>query len=99
LGSIDQKVGMTHTVYLHIKGPHRDMTDVEVESVEPASLLATLEKPLTDSPAVKRIPLKLEVPAGVPLANFLGTDNSKTGRIIIQNNHTATKQIILPLIL
>ena len=43
LGSIDQKAGLTHTVYLHIKGPHRAMTNVEVERVEPASLMATLE--------------------------------------------------------
>ena len=98
LGSIDQKVGMTHTVYLHIKGPHRDMTDVQIESIEPASLLATLEKPLTDSPAVKRIPLKIEVPAGVPLGNFLGTDNSKTGKIILKTTHPEIKQIVIPVL-
>ena len=98
LGSIDQKVGMTHTVYLHIKGPHRHMTDVQVESIEPASLLATLEKPLTDSPAVKRIPLKIEVPAGVPLGNFLGTDNSKTGKIVLKTTHPDIKQIVIPVL-
>jgi Protein of unknown function (DUF1573) len=98
LGSIDQNVGMTHTVYLHIKGPHRDMTDVQIESIEPASLLATLEKPLTDSPAVKRIPLKIEVPAGVPLGNFLGTDNSKTGKIVLKTTHPDIKQIVIPVL-
>ena len=98
LGSIDQKVGMTHTVYLHIKGPHRDMTDVQVESIEPSSLLVTLDKPLTDIPAVKRIPLKIEVPVGVPLGNFLGTDNSKTGKIILKTTHPEIKQIVIPVL-
>ena len=98
LGSIDQKVGLTHTVYLHIKGPSREMTDVQIESVEPAWLLAKLEAPLTDSPTVKRIPLKIGVPAGVPLGNFLGTDNSKTGKIVLKTTHPEIKQVIIPVL-
>lgn len=96
LGSIDQKAGLKHTVYLHIKGPHRDMTNVEIERVEPSSLKATLESPLGDSPSVKRLPLKLEVPVDAPLGNFSGTDNAVTGRIILKTTHPDIKQIIIP---
>ena len=99
LGTVDQKAGLTHTVYLYIKGPHRQMTDVQIASIEPAgSLMATLEPELTDSPNVRRIPIKLEVPAGAPLGNYLGTDNSKTGRITLKTNHPQIKQIVIPVL-
>jgi hypothetical protein len=98
LESIDQKAGMTHTVYLHVKGPHRDTTNIEIERIEPSSLQATLGAPLGDSPAVKVIPLKIEVPVGAPLGNFLGTDNSVTGRIILKTTHPDIKQMIIPVL-
>ncbi len=96
LGTIDQKTGMTHTVYLHIKGPYRDMTNIEVERAEPASLRATLEPPLTDIPNVKRIPIKIEVPAGAALGNYLGPEAAKTGRIVLKTTHPDFKQIVIP---
>jgi hypothetical protein len=47
---------------------------------------------------VKRIPVKIEVPAGVQLGNFLGTDNSKTGKIILKTTHPEIKQIVIPVL-
>lgn len=97
LGAIEQKVGLKHTVYLHIKGPHREMTEIEVERTEPtSSLKATLGEAVALSPTVKRIPLTIEVPADAPLGNYLGTDNSQTGRIYLKTTHPNIKQIIIP---
>ena len=97
LGAIDQKVGLTHTVYLHMKGPHRETTKIEVERTEPTnSLQATLGEAVALSPTVKRIPLTIDIPANAPLGNYLGTDNSQTGRIYLKTNHPNIKQIVIP---
>jgi len=96
LGTIEQNKGVVHTVYLNIKGAHRDATEVQIEKVEPESLRATLEAPLTDTPSVKRIPIRIEVPAGSPLGNFTGTDNSKRGRIVIKTTHPQIPEIVIP---
>lgn len=97
LGAVDQKVGLTHTVYLHIKGPHREATNIEIDRAEPEnSLLVTLGEAVALSPTVKRIPLTIEIPANAPLGNYLGTDNSQTGRIYLKTNHPTIKQIVIP---
>ena len=97
LGTIEQKTGMTHTVYLLVKGPHRDQTEVQITEVMPAaSLKATLGAPLTDSPTVKRIPINIEIPPGALRGNYLGTDDSKTGRIVLTTNHPQIKQMVIP---
>jgi hypothetical protein len=97
LGAVEQKVGLKHTVYLHIKGPHREMTEIEIERTEPASSLkATLGEAVALSPTVKRIPINIEIPADAPLGNYLGTDNSQTGRIYLKTTHPTNKQIMIP---
>jgi Protein of unknown function (DUF1573) len=98
LGNVEQQVGITHTVFVHIKGPHREMTEVQIESVEPASLRATLEAPLADSPNVKRIPIKIEIPPGAPLGIFLGTEDTASGRIILKTTHPQIKQVVIPVL-
>ncbi|MCE9528279.1 MAG: DUF1573 domain-containing protein [Planctomycetales bacterium] len=99
LGDVDQKVGTSHTVYLHIKGPHRDLTEIEIERVEPAgSLTATLEPSVAISPTVKRVPLKMEIPAGAPLGNYAGTNNSQTGLIYLKTTHPKIKQMVVPVL-
>lgn len=96
LGTIDQKEGLTHTVYLLVKGPHRDQTVPEIVEVAPGdSLQATLGEPLTDSPTVKRIPITLKIPKGALRGNFLGTSDSKTGRIVLKTNHPQIKEIVI----
>jgi hypothetical protein len=97
LGTVDQKEGLTHTVYLLVKGPHRDQTAPEIVEVVPSdSLRATLGEPLTDSPTVKRIPITLKIPKGALRGNFLGTSDSKTGRIVLKTNHPQVKEIVIP---
>ena len=93
LGPVEQKTGISHTIYLLIKGPHRESTSVQVARVEPDQWLkVSLGEPLTDSPKVKRIPIKIEIPPGAPLVNFLD-DDGKTGRIYLKTTHPQIKLI------
>lgn len=99
LGPVDQKAGATLTVYLHIKGPHRESTNIEIERLEPmGTLTAKLEAPVEISPTVKRIPIKIEIPAGAPVGNFAKTDGSPTGRIVLKTTHPTIKQMIIPVL-
>jgi hypothetical protein len=97
LGLVEQKTGRKHTVFLLIKGPHRQATTAEVAQVEPSAWLkVTLGEPLTDSPNVKRIPITIDIPAGAPLGNFSGTDDGKTGRIVLRTTHPQVKEVVIP---
>lgn len=97
LGAVDRKEGLTHTVYLLVKGPHRDQTAPEIVEVLPSDTLrATLGEALTESPTVKRIPITMEIPKGALRGNFLGTGDAKIGRIVLKTNHPQIKQIVIP---
>jgi hypothetical protein len=99
LGSVDSNVGLTHTVYLHIKGPHREMTNFEIERLEPTgSLTAKLEAPVTLSPTVKRVPIRIEIPAGAPTGNYAKSDGSPTGLIVLKTTHPTIKQMVIPVL-
>lgn len=65
LPTATSKQGLQHTVFLIVKGSHRDEAELRVSSVEPAGeLQATLGDPIRDNPRVLRFPLHLEIPAG-----------------------------------
>ncbi|MBC7852390.1 MAG: hypothetical protein IAF94_03055, partial [Pirellulaceae bacterium] len=96
LGAVEQTTGTSHTAYLHIKGPHREMTQVEIEKVQPDFLRVTLEEPVAISPTVKRIPIRIDIPAGAPLGSYLKSAESKAGQITLKTTHPQIKQIVIP---
>lgn len=96
LGAVDQTSGISHTVYLHIKGPHREMTKVQIEKVQPDFLQATLEPPVDVSPTVKRIPIRINIPAGAPVGTYLNSAGSKAGQITLTTTHPQVKQMVIP---
>jgi Protein of unknown function (DUF1573) len=75
LGAIAQKDGKKHTVFLIVKGPHRDETKVEIKSVEPTrEFSAKLGEPIHDSAKTIRYPVTIEVPAGAtPVTRMEGS--------------------------
>ncbi|MGI8981175.1 MAG: DUF1573 domain-containing protein [Pirellulaceae bacterium] len=95
LGAVDQKTGASHTAYLHIKGPHREMTRVEIEKLQPDFLQVTLEEPVAISPTVKRIPIRIDIPAGAPLGSYLKSAESKAGQITLKTTHPQIKQVVI----
>jgi hypothetical protein len=66
LGSIAASKGTKSTVYLVIKGPYRDQTELRIAEVAPASeLKVELGTPIRDNPKIISHPIVLEVPPGV----------------------------------
>jgi hypothetical protein len=70
MGTLDQGTEHQKTVYLLVKGPHRDTTSINIVSLEPTQLFqATLGEPLRDNPRIVRYPLTIVIPAdAVPVA-------------------------------
>jgi hypothetical protein len=65
LGAISQATGKKHTIYLIVKGPHRDDTKVEIQSFEPTTdFSAKLGEPIRDTPKTVRYPIVIEIPTG-----------------------------------
>jgi hypothetical protein len=55
--------GQKQTVFLFVKGPYRDQTELRIASVEPAAeFTAQLGPPNRDNPKRVRYPLSIEVP-------------------------------------
>jgi hypothetical protein len=61
-GNLEQGKMHTKTVFLVVKGPYRDQTELRIENVQPQDeLQATLGEPLRDNPKIVRYPLVLEI--------------------------------------
>jgi hypothetical protein len=91
LGAIPQSVGKKHTVFILVKGPHRDETQVKIDSVEPATeFSATLGEPIRDSAKIVRYPLTIEVPAGATPVTRM---DALSARINISTTHPDVKEL------
>lgn len=65
LGAFSQKEGKKQTIFVIVKGPHRDDTKVEIESYEPMDdFSAKLGEPIRDSAKTIRYPIVIEIPPG-----------------------------------
>lgn len=96
LGSVDQTTGKKATVFLLVKGPHREETQIEVERIEPAgAFIARLEQPDPSVKTAKRIPLVVEVPPGSPLINLSGSDGSERGKIHLKTTHPSMPTMMI----
>jgi hypothetical protein len=91
LGAFSQKEGKKHTIFLIVKGPHRDDTKVEIASFEPTTdFSAKLGEPVRDTPKTIRYPIVIEVPPGAtPGARTEGT----YGKIRIATTHPDVKEL------
>lgn len=91
LGAIPQAAGKKHTVYVLVKGPHRDETKVEIESVEPQQdFSVTLGDAIRDSAKIVRYPLTIEIPKGAtPVTRMEGS----YARIQLKTTHPEVKEL------
>jgi hypothetical protein len=65
LKTIDRNVGAKQTVYVIVKGEHRDTANVKIASVTPTEQFsAVLGEPDRSNPKLVRYPLTIEVPPG-----------------------------------
>jgi hypothetical protein len=92
LGTLSQSEGASHTVYLLVKGPYRDQTELSLASVEPATGIAVeLGPPNRDNPRIVRYPLSIEIPKGTtPINRLTGPASTK---VHIAATHPDTKEL------
>lgn len=94
LGSVDREVGTKATIYLIVKGPHRDETQLRVASIDPdENLQATIAPPTDDNAKVKRFALHVSVPPGTPPVTRLA--QGKLGKIVIATTNPMVKEIVV----
>ena len=91
LGAFPQSAGKKLTVFVLVKGPHRDETQLKIDSVEPATeFTATLGEPIRDSAKIVRYPLTIEVPPGAtPVARM----DALSARINVSTTHPDVKEL------
>jgi hypothetical protein len=94
LGTVDRDIGTRATIYLIVKGPHRDETELRVKSLDPAgSLQATITPPQDDNAKIKRFALTVSVPPGTPPVSRLAS--GKLGKIVIETTNPLVKEIVV----
>ena len=95
LGLIKQSEGASVKLFLIVKGPYREETEITLDTIDPESVMqVTLgEKKITDS--IHMIPLTIKIPPGSQTVNRLGTDQGKTARIVLKTTHPHAKEVVI----
>lgn len=94
LGLIEQSAGLSTTLFVTVKGPLRDATEVKVLQVEPAGILeATLGEVDPGVTNLKRIPLHVKLAPGVAIGDFTGNGTNPGGKIVLETTHPRIKRI------
>jgi hypothetical protein len=91
LGAFSQRDGKKQTIFLIVKGPHRDETKVQIESIEPTTdFSAKLGEPIRDTAKTIRYPIVIEVPPGAkPVTRTEGSH----AKINITTTHPEVKEL------
>jgi hypothetical protein len=91
LKAISQATGKKHTIYLIVKGPHREETNVTIDSIEPKKdFSATLGEPIHDTAKTKRYPITIEIPPGAAPGTY---GDGSYGHIRLKTTHPEIKDI------
>lgn len=92
LGTFSTTQGTKSTIYLLVKGPHRDDLQLSVAEVEPAAELdVQVGEAIRENPKIVRYPLTLEVPPGVrPISR--GTAGSEIV-VRVETTHPDIKEL------
>jgi hypothetical protein len=93
LGAVPQKEGKKQTIFLLVKGPHREDTKVEIESVEPkVDFTVKLGEPIRDTARTIRYPIVMEVPPGAaPVTRGEGN----YAKIHVKTTHPEIKELTI----
>ena len=88
LGSVSSRAGAQTSLFLTVKGPHRESVKPVVRQVVPESLQVTVgeAKPIGGG-NVLRIPLTVTVPPGSPAVNHICSPQAPAGRIVLDTGH------------
>ncbi len=96
LGDILQGNGITRTISVAIKGPHRRETQLSVAKVDPAILRVQVGEPDDSKPNVRFYPVTIAVPKDAPLDNRGGGgEDGRTGLVVLNTTHPSVPQLEL----
>lgn len=86
--------GAQRTLYIRVSGPHRKEVSFKPIKIFPDLLEVKLgETTLAENGKFALTALTIEAPKGSPPANYLGTDEEKTGEIILETTHPKAREL------
>lgn len=95
LGKLSTGQGAKVQLFLIVKGPHRNDTKINVESVDPSDVMqVTLGEPKV-SEAFVRYPVSLMIPAGSPTINRQGGEQGQFGKVVFHTTNPVAKEVRL----
>ncbi|NCY01936.1 MAG: DUF1573 domain-containing protein [Planctomycetia bacterium] len=97
LDTVSSRKGLNTTLFLTVKGPHRQEVRPVIRERLPASLEVVVgEGRPVGSGNVIRIPLTITIPPGVAPANHMGTPQAPAGRIVLDTGHPDSPTLVIP---
>ncbi len=95
LNKLKKSEGMTTKLFLIVKGPHRNDVNVKLQETFPEYMKVEVGEPESiNNGSVRKIPLSVEIPAGVPEGNFLGPERKDLGKIALSvEGHPEIKEV------
>ena len=97
LGKLKSAQGAKVRMFVLVKGPHRDETQLQVASVDPAeSLSASIgeAEKLRDG-LVLKYPLEITIPPNAAPISRMGGEQGELGKIIVHTTHPIAKEVRL----
>lgn len=95
VGKLKSDKGATLRLFIMVKGPHRQATELSVGKVEPAEYIRVKlgeVKSLRDG-AVLQYPLEIDIPPGSRALDRMGGEQGELGKIILQTTHPVAKEV------
>ncbi len=95
LDPIRREAGLTHKLFLTVKGPHAPEFTIESVTVDPSDILqVTFAEPRSlRGGAVRMVPFEIRVPPGVRSVNYSGGEEHPLARITLHTNHPDVQQL------
>lgn len=87
--------GAKATIHLIVKGPDRDEVTVQLKKASPDYLLVEIDEIQSlNEGLIRRVPVHVTIPTGVPAGNFHGPGREKMGRISLEvQGHPEIKKV------
>ncbi|MCA9174342.1 MAG: DUF1573 domain-containing protein [Planctomycetales bacterium] len=93
-GVLDRSRGRETTLYVIVKGDHREQVKLEIDEIKPADSLAVEVLPVKDPAASTwTIPIKVSLKPDGPPATMLGGANSEFGVVRMRTGHPVAKEL------
>ncbi|MFN3153577.1 DUF1573 domain-containing protein [Bremerella sp.] len=84
LNKLKKAEGASTKLFLIVKGPHRDSVSVKVDETFPAFMEVEVGEPESiNNGSVRKFPVSINIPAGVPEGNYLGPERKDLGKIAL----------------